>query len=70
MSQLRFRDLRAYGTGTYIHFNWKVYVFDYLDNIIANGTGFYPALDHLKMVWTRICEANLDQAETCQLTAA
>ncbi len=38
--------------------NWKVCLI-YLDGIIVYGAGFYPALDHLKMTWARIREANL-----------
>ncbi len=37
---------------------WKVCLI-YLDDIIMYGAGFYPVLDRLKMVWTRIREANL-----------
>ncbi len=38
--------------------NWKV-CWIYMDNIIVYGARFYPSLDCLIMVWTRIREANL-----------
>ncbi len=50
--------------------NWKVCLIC-LDNIIVYGAGFYPSLDHLKMVWTRICGANPKLKPTkCCLTRA
>ncbi len=41
-NEARYNEARLY-------LNWKVYMFDYLDNIIVYGAWFYPVLDRLKM---------------------
>ncbi len=38
--------------------NWKVCLI-YLEDIIVYEAGFYPTLDYLKLIWTRLRKVNL-----------